>query len=71
MIEKNPDFLQKTDVQWRRTAQRQGQAVTGQRIALGQGPQRMAMGTANADPVLRRDFQKVELAHRGGFQVFH
>jgi hypothetical protein len=28
------------------------------------------MGTADADPVLRRDFQKVEIARGGGLKVF-
>ena len=39
--------------------------MTGQRITFGQGQQRRAMGAADADPVLRRDFQKVEIAHTG------
>ncbi|MOA47661.1 hypothetical protein D3C78_1703160 [compost metagenome] len=69
VIEENPNLLQKFDVQRRGPAQGQRQAVTGQRKALGQGAQRRAMGAADADPVLRCDFEKVEMAGRGGQQV--
>ncbi|MNL42854.1 hypothetical protein D3C87_1653370 [compost metagenome] len=70
VIEKTPDFLQKADVQRRRPAQGQGQPVTGQRITLGQCPQRRAMGAADADPVFRRELQKIEMTGRGRLQVF-
>ncbi|MNI70422.1 hypothetical protein D3C73_1262350 [compost metagenome] len=69
VIEEDPHLPQEFDVQWRGAAQGQGQAMTGQRIALGQGPQRRAVGAADADPVLRCDFEKVEMAGRGGQQV--
>ncbi|MNI70586.1 hypothetical protein D3C73_1264080 [compost metagenome] len=71
MIEEHPDLAQEPDIQWRRPAQRQRQAVTGQRIAFGQGTQRGAMGAPDADPVLRRDFQKVEITHRRRQEIFH
>ncbi|MNL46474.1 hypothetical protein D3C87_1691890 [compost metagenome] len=71
VIEEHPDFLQEFDVQRGRSAQRQGQAVTGQRKTFGQCPQCRAMGAADTDPVLRRNFQKVEVAHRRGLEVFH
>jgi hypothetical protein len=31
----------------------------------------MAMGTADANPVFRRDFKEVEIADAGGLKVFH
>ncbi|MNG10316.1 hypothetical protein D3C84_937760 [compost metagenome] len=71
VIEETPHLLQKSDVQRRRPAQGQRQAVTGQRITLREGSQRRAVGAANADPVLGRDFEKVEMAGRGGQQVLH
>ncbi|MCY1384527.1 hypothetical protein D9M69_727940 [compost metagenome] len=70
VIEKTPDFLQKTDVQRRRPTEGQGQTVTGQWIAFRQGPQCRAVGTADADPVFRCDFQKVEIACWCDLEVF-
>ncbi|MNQ48526.1 hypothetical protein D3C85_624050 [compost metagenome] len=71
VIEENPHLLQKPDIQRRRPAQRQGQAVTGQRITLGQTSQRCTMGAADADPVFRRDFEKIEMTGRSRQKVFH
>jgi hypothetical protein len=45
--------------------------MTGQRVSLGQGTQRMAMSATDTDPVFRRDFQKIEIAHAGCLKVLH
>ncbi|MNY34078.1 hypothetical protein D3C86_1683910 [compost metagenome] len=69
VIEEAANLMQKIDVQRRRPAQGQRQAMTGQRIAFSQDAQCRTMGTADADPVFRRDFQKVEIACRCGLEV--
>jgi hypothetical protein len=67
-LEKLPHFPQEPQVQRCRATEGQRQPVATQRVALGQGAQRGARGTADADPVFRRQFQKVKSARRRRMQ---
>ncbi len=59
LIEKTLQTMQEVFVQWRGSADRQGQTVTDKREALGQATELVAHEAADADPVLGCDFEKV------------
>jgi len=59
-VEEGTGLCQQGAVQRIRTSQRQRQAVAGQGMALAELAQRGAVCTADADPVVRGDFEEVD-----------
>ena len=57
-VEEGTGLCQQGAIQWIRTAQRQRQAVAGQRVALAELAQRGAVCTADADPVVGETSRK-------------
>ncbi|EEF93618.1 hypothetical protein CATMIT_01749, partial [Catenibacterium mitsuokai DSM 15897] len=66
LVEEAAHAGEESFVQRSGAAQRQRQAMADQRIARGQLAQLLAVASADADPVFRREFEEVEIARGAG-----